>query len=142
MWHGLCTLAVWLGAMPSVSAAAMLAPVVLPDVAVPSLLFQDEQILIVAKPANMPLLHARKGSALLGKPLLNWARDELSVDAPLVPATPLADEIHGLALLAKTDAAAELLRAHADAIVCEYVAVVGGAPDDHGGAACGRLGLE
>ena len=107
-----------------------------PDASVPCVVFEDDQIAIVAKPAGKRVS------------ILDWASDgnvarstaDGALDAP-IPLTPLSGVVGGLVSLAKTAAAAACLRAEAASTRCEYAAVVTGAPPDHGGASCGRLGL-
>ena len=107
-----------------------------PDASVPCLIFEDDQIAIVAKPAGKHIS------------ILDWASDgnvarstaDGALDPP-IPLTPLSGVVGGLVPLAKTAAAAACLRAEAASTRCEYAAIVTGAPPDHGGASCGRLGL-
>lgn len=106
---------------------------VVPDVSVPCVVFEDEQIAVVAKPAGerVPL----QAWVCQGGVAASLAEDAL--DAPLL-VTPLS----GLVPFAKTAAAAACLRAETSSTLCEYAALVSGAPDCHCGASCGRLRLE
>eukprot|EP00966_Prymnesium_polylepis_P178690 4137989-Prymnesium_polylepis.1 len=97
---------------------------------VPSIVFEDESIAIVAKPAAT-------NEAALGA----WARDTLTGD-DLYFDVALLGAIGGLVPVAKTDTAAACLRS--EALKCEYVAIVRGAPDkhDHDVLSCGSLQLD
>lgn len=103
-----------------------------PDASVPCVVFEDDQIAIVAKPAGTRVS------------ILDWASDgnvarSTAADAlePPIPLTPLSGVVGGLVPLAKTAAAAACLRAEAASTRCEYAAIVTGAPPDHGGDSCG-----
>ena len=91
---------------------------IVPDASVPSIIFEDESIAIIAKP-----------SATSAAALLDWARETIVGDLPDIEAVTLLSNIGGLVPVAKTGAAAAYL--HGEASTCEYVAVVRGVLSNH-----------
>lgn len=117
-------------ARPPMSCVTDATVFVISEPSAPCIVFEDEHIAVVSKPANMPLDNGSKKAVSL----LDWADDALTGSTldKFEAVTPLTGEIGGLVVLAKTTAAAECLRV--GLTTCEYAAVVSGAPSSHGTA--------